>query len=527
METSRTTEPTTWNGREGMQCQSCYSSDLTRPLNNHPAYLECPNCGAIELLYEPQTYQEEIHTIPYNYSFNEKTGKWEKDIQIIGAFGGYGSGKSKSSLQEIILRALENPKGTGLLTAPTLQQLKRTTLKTLFNEVLPPPLVTRYNKQDGEIELINGFVFYIIPSDDEEKLRSINAGLCHMEEASGIKRSIYDQILTRMRDPYVHNRLFMVCSNPDLGWIRDVFVMNADRADPTHPKHSDFNRFISTYVWPTELNRFLPPDFIELNSKGKPEWWIKRYLKGSFEHSEGMVYPNFSSCLTTEAEYFAQHDLTEIPRHWYKFVNLDHGLRNPTAVYISAINPKTGEVVTYTEYYEPNRLVPEHAKHLKPMIDSIPSGKLQFMVADPSIKNKTDPVNGKSVLGLYAEYDLFFQPGNNSIEAGILRVNSYIERKKWVIFKDRCPNLAQEGVGYKFPELSMDELNENLDERPVKAHDHSLDSMRYGFMRLPEDPDMLLSLAHEPPKVYNKSSNPYSLDDDDEDYSNKDFLSYV
>jgi hypothetical protein len=91
----------------------------------------------------------------------------------------YGSGKSKTSLQEIFIRALENPKGTGLLTAPTLQQLKRTTLKTFFNEVCPPPLIKRFNKSDGEIELENGFVFYTIPSDDEEKLRSINAGLVH------------------------------------------------------------------------------------------------------------------------------------------------------------------------------------------------------------------------------------------------------------------------------------------------------------------------------------------------------------
>src|SRR5690606_8043949 len=121
-----------------------------------------------------------------------------------------GSGKSKASLQEIFLRALENPNGTGLLTAPTLQQLKRTTLKTFFNEVCPPPLIESYNKTDGEIKLINGFVFYAIPSDDEEKLRSINAGLIHMEEASGIKRTIYDQLLTRLRDPNVYNKCFIV-----------------------------------------------------------------------------------------------------------------------------------------------------------------------------------------------------------------------------------------------------------------------------------------------------------------------------
>jgi phage terminase large subunit len=100
-------------------------------------------------------------------------------MQIIGVFGGYGSAKSRATLQEIFLRALNNAGGTGLLTAPTLLQLKRTTIKTLLNEVIPPNLIKSYNKAEGELTLENGFTFYLIPSDDEEKLRSLNAGLVH------------------------------------------------------------------------------------------------------------------------------------------------------------------------------------------------------------------------------------------------------------------------------------------------------------------------------------------------------------
>lgn len=197
-----------------MMCQNCYVAEMQVPANNHPAYIECPACGAIELTYEPQDYQEPMHETAYSYTLNEDTGEWEIDTQIIGVFGGYGSGKSKATLSEVLIRALANPKGTGLLTAPTLQQLKRTTLKTFFNEVCPPPLIERYNKADGEIELVNGFIFYTIPSDDEEKLRSINAGICHMEEASGIKRTIYDQVLTRLRRVCA-SKTSLIRGNPD------------------------------------------------------------------------------------------------------------------------------------------------------------------------------------------------------------------------------------------------------------------------------------------------------------------------
>lgn len=125
---------------------------------------------------------------------------------------------------------------------------------------------------------------------------------------------------------------------------------------------------------------------------------------------------------------------------------------------------------------------------------------------------------------MYQEYGLFFTEGNNNIEAGILRVNSYIERGRLKIF-DTCVNLRREGINYKFPELSMDNSNRNLDEKPIKAHDHSMDSLRYGMMRLPEDPDMLSNDAHEPPRKFRQTE----LDDDYDfdEYSKKSFMSYV
>jgi len=147
-------------------------------------------------------------------------------------------------------------------------------LKTWFNEVCPPPLIKSYNKQEGEIILINNFTIYTIPTDDEEKLRSINAGLIHEEEASGIKESIYVQLLTRMRDPFVKNRAMFVCSNPEATWIKPVIVDNDKKKDPRHPNHEDYNPQIYCYIWKTELNKFLPSDFIDINSKGKPDWWI-------------------------------------------------------------------------------------------------------------------------------------------------------------------------------------------------------------------------------------------------------------
>ena len=109
---------------------------------------------------------------------------------------------------------------------------------------------------------------------------------------------------------------------------------------------------------------------------------------------------------------------------------------------------------------------------------------------------------------------------------GILKVNSYIARGKWVILKDKCPNLAKEGIKYKFPEQSMDD-NKNPDEKPMKKDDHAMDSVRYGFARLPDDPDLLKSIASEPPKKYNIREEDDDNYEEYEDDNRRDYMSYV
>lgn len=49
------------------------------PKDDHPSYLQCDSCMAIELTYKPMEFQEAMHTV--------NTGG---DIDIIAVFGGYG-----------------------------------------------------------------------------------------------------------------------------------------------------------------------------------------------------------------------------------------------------------------------------------------------------------------------------------------------------------------------------------------------------------------------------------------------------
>lgn len=70
-------------GRESTMhtCYNCKVGTMYPPADQHPAYLQCSSCLAIELTYIPQEFQEEMHTVAAGES---------DDTDIIAVFGGYG-----------------------------------------------------------------------------------------------------------------------------------------------------------------------------------------------------------------------------------------------------------------------------------------------------------------------------------------------------------------------------------------------------------------------------------------------------
>ena len=334
-----------------------------------------------------------------------------------------------------------------------------------------------------------------------------------MEEASGISESIYTQLLTRLRDHATKDKLIIVCSNPSLGWIKNIFYDNVARSNPKHPEHDQHNPNIVTYIWKSYQNPFLPRDFVDNISKGKPEWWKRRYIDGSFDQVDGAVYPRVGEAIIKSQN---------VADTWERVVSIDVGLRNPTALLIGAIDPQTGNVHIFKEYYKANTLVPEHARNIKQILEEekVTAGNTRFMVIDPAAGNKTDPINGKSIQGLYQEYGLYFSKANNSLDAGILKVNAYIEMNKLKIH-DTCPNLIRELQNYQYPDVEMEAKDKNLKEKPIKANDHAADALRYMLMRLPDDPNNLKTSSHKPPDRY--------IIEEDEDNTGKkgDFLSYI
>ena len=421
-----------------------------------------------------------------------------------------GSGKSVCAMAEIIDHILNTPNGCVLITAPNMRQLEKTAMKEFFTQ-MPDELITDFNKSKSIATIYNGCEVLFFPSDDDQKIRSLNLSAFLIEEASGIKYQIFIELQNRLRNKaaidyeldqngnlkvdkegkpiILHNRLIgIVCSNPDVNWIRSNFLLESEEIIGTdtskyyveHP-----NKYFSTHVMASHKNKYLPADFIERNSVNKPDWWVQRYLFGSFDYSDGMVYPDFITHVV---------DPFEIPNTWKRLSATDFGIRDPTVQLMGAIDPYTGIVYIYNEYYEVGRPVNQNAEEMNKRLKKVPTGMFLYQpVADPSGQNRGHS-DLKSIFDHYAEYGIYFQAGNNKIESGIAKVFTYFKMGKIKIMS-HCLNTIREGVSYKYktPDLISDK---NLGEKPIDKDNHAMDCLRYMIQLLPDDPDKLQLVAY-------------------------------
>jgi phage terminase large subunit len=393
--------------------------------------------------------------------------------------------------------------------AATLPQLENTSMKQFF-EMLPPGFIDNYAKQKMYVDMINGHRVLFRPLDDPGKSRSLNLTCFHIEEASEVGYDYFVQLQTRLRNHATNHHIGILSTNPDLGWVRSEFLLRSGNIlnpqEPYFVPEEDKNHEYATHVAPTHLNTYLPPGFYASTAAGKPQFWINRYLNGSFSYSEGAVYQTFGDHIVKPFK---------IPPHWERMGGADFGIRDETVLLMAAIDPDSGIVYLYDEYYKNNMPVPEHAKRMKEMVEKVPYGKLRFLVGDPA--GKRNNINDmRSIFDHYAEYGLWFADGNNRIDAGLAKVNAYFSLGRLKIFSS-CTNTIREGLNYKYKPEELDS-KKNPDNKPIDKDNHAMDSLRYLINELPDNPDLLMQKSYKSRDFNGKTDNgdiPFALQTDD------------
>lgn len=464
-------------GNRIYDCPVCKSGIIT--VRDDVFYGKCDNCEATLVDYKPLQHQEAFHKSSAQYRMN---------------IGGFGSGKTTASCAELSAHALSTAGGRSLITAPTLSQVRDAVIPELV-KFLPPWFVeTTKMHPNPYFKLTNGHEILVFSSQDQEKLRSLNLTAFYIEEASGVDYSIFDQLMTRLRnktaiirdengDEIGYKFMGIVSTNPEDGWIKDRFLLNSsviigspsvDTSVYDHIKVNKPDKHFHSFISSTRDNVYIPKNFIERASAGKGAKWVRKYIDCYLDNKEGAVFPDYSKYVV---EPFP------IPKDWQRIVGFDPGFNDPTACPKAAIEPSTGVVYVYDDYKVEEQPMSYHAKHLKEALKGL---NLLFSVqADPAVqhRNVRDGISYSDYF--YRQSGIYLEPGNNDILYGIEKVRDYMYCGKLKFFSD-LNNLKFEAVNYIYPEKGT-----NTNDKPQDKHNHLWDAIRYMVAKLPRDPNEL------------------------------------
>lgn len=296
-----------------------------------------------------------------------------------------------------------------------------------------------------------------------------------------------------------------------MNWVKRDFLLKADKIYNSDVQYNrkDINKDFSVHIAPTELNIYLPEDYLESTANGKPDWWIARYLSGSFENKEGLVYPQFDKHIV---EPF------EIPKHWERWQGSDFGLVDPTVAIFAAIDPKEGVVYLYDEHYENQQPVSHHAKEMLKRHKFIGHGLLRQPIGDSAGAKKNER-DMRSLFDHYAEYGIYFKPATRKLEDSIMKMWGYLQSGHLKIFST-LKNTLWEFENYKYPERELDSDKKINYEQPLDKNNHAMDSIRYLIAELPDDPTDMINLSYNANFEINTGGKstaiPHALQDNEE-----------
>lgn len=460
---------------------------------------ECsnPSCNSYLNTYVPQAHQYAFHTD--NHTF-------------VGNFGGYGSGKTLTSREEIFKHIFLTPDGNTLIGANVASQYEQT-IKREIEADLPIAFIRKVNTVKQYYDLINGHRVIFRPYDDPQKLRSYNLTSFLIVEASEVKQESFVQLKTRLRNLAATEPLRnedgsvayreasngvkipiidanwqkgIIESNPSAGWIKndvltvssdiykhgeivDEYEVDPDIADPA----------ISTHVTSTSANEFLPENFIDHNIKNKPMWWVNRYIYGSFLYAEGKVYPKSNAAVI---------DDYEIPKHFKRIVAFDYGLSDDAVFIAGAVDEEKGELIIYDECRSNDNNIETLATLFFEFTKDIPvGGWICSPIIDPKSGPKRD-YDKKSLSDHFLDYGIAFMPGFVNVDARVFRLNTYFESGKIKIMR-KCKALITELDNYKFK--ADESLASGYTGKPVDKDNHGINALEWITMELPADPKQL------------------------------------
>ena len=368
------------------------------------------------------------------------------------------TGKSTFVMNEILKEALSTPKGRFWIIAPTYRQVKAIYWKDHVKHYIPKQLVKRMNETELSVELTNGSVIELKGADNEDSLRGSRLHGVALDEYAFMKPHVWDTIISAMLNT-TNGRVFFI-STPN-GY--DHFHAMCQKAQKT--------KGWAYYHATSYDNPYASKTYIESKKLELPDDVFSQEYLADFTRKAGLVYKEFDKNIHVVS-------LLQPNKDWTKFVSIDFGQTNPTAVLFIGVDT-ADNIYIYDEIYRSNLYTSELAHEIKAKQGGYyVSRYLGDSAAAQSIKDLSEH-------GIYV-FPVNKTPGTTQedyFKGGITRIREYLKvqegtGKPKMFIAGNCVNLINEFESYSWKEVKEGDMR-NKPERPEKTNDHALDALRY------------------------------------------------
>jgi hypothetical protein len=354
---------------------------------------------------------------------------------------------------------------------------------------------------------------YLEADADVYRYQSAEFQMIGFDELTEFAEGQYTYLFSRLRRPS-QGQLATVplrmcaASNPGgigHGWVKKRFPIDGKprgRRVFVPAKIAD-NPHLDTKAYRASLARLNPTLQRQL---GEGDWTV----------AEGLAFPEY------RGEVHCVHEFP-VPAHWRRFEFMDHGIANPCAWYIAAMD-EAGNVVVFDSYYSPG-LVSEHCEEVlarRPAwwpeyvdLDGVLARPYPLTWADPSVRNRTgsnpagrrfEPETLATMYAKESEQKISLALANNDPKAGRVKISELLKLElgrpapyyaphlecalatpRLYVVRSRCPELAQQLEDA--PLLPIDSgrkgAGEIVDPAWEGRHGHGVAALRYGVMGVP------------------------------------------
>lgn len=396
--------------------------------------------------------------------------------------GPAGTGKSLVSLYRMHLVALHNPDARFLIVRKTAVSLGSTTLVTYEKKVAQDALARGIVKWFGGsareapgYRYSNGSKINVGGMDKPEKIMSAEYDMVFADEATELTVTDWESIGTRLRNGVLSWQQQIGACNPSgpTHWIKQRCDQGVARMLVS--RHRDNPAYVNADGSYTDAGRDYFAKLDNLTGVRK-----LRLRDGAWAAAEGLIYGEFD-----ESVHLV--DPFPIPTEWTRWITVDFGYTNPYVMQWWAEDPD-GRLYLYREIYYTRRLVEEHAKQAKELMQ-YPSGQWR----EPRPREVICDHDAEGRATLEEHLGLGTSPATKTVSPGIQAVQARLKvqpdgRPRFFIMRgalvERDPALdearkpcstEEEITGYVWAVKP----GGTSPEVPLKENDHGMDAGRY------------------------------------------------